>query len=95
MLGTMTLYGGFPIVITKGYVISNFPKEFVFIGSGTVPGVPLAVIVLALIILQVISSGLNLLKVSTFVTLSLGLRGSPSRSAAAPPPRGRRGETRS
>jgi simple sugar transport system permease protein len=46
-LGTMTLYGGLSIVITKGYVISNFPKEFVFIGNGTVFGVPLAIIVFA------------------------------------------------
>jgi ribose/xylose/arabinose/galactoside ABC-type transport system permease subunit len=43
----MTLYGGLSIVITKGYVISNFPKEFVFIGNGTVFGVPLAIIVFA------------------------------------------------
>jgi simple sugar transport system permease protein len=47
-LGTMTLYGGLSIVITKGYVISNFPKEFVFIGNGTVAGIPLAIIVFAL-----------------------------------------------
>lgn len=47
-LGTMTLFGGLSIVITKGYVISSFPKEFVFIGNGTVLGIPLAIIIFAL-----------------------------------------------
>jgi simple sugar transport system permease protein len=47
-LGTMTLCKGLAIGLTHGNVISGFPDPIVFIGNGTVFGVPFALIVLAL-----------------------------------------------
>ena len=44
-LGTMGLYDGIAIVITRGHVISDFPKSFLFIGSGTLAGIPFSLIV--------------------------------------------------
>jgi simple sugar transport system permease protein len=52
-LGTMTLCKGLAIGLTHGNVISGFPEPIVFIGNGTVFGVPLALIVLALCALPV------------------------------------------
>lgn len=47
-LGMMTLCKGLAIGLTHGNVISGFPDPIVFIGNGTVFGVPFALIVLAL-----------------------------------------------
>ncbi|MGQ9665524.1 MAG: ABC transporter permease [bacterium] len=47
-LGTMTLYDGLAIVITKGYVISDFPKGFLLIGNGTLFGIPISLIIFIL-----------------------------------------------
>ena len=47
-LGTMTLCKGLAIGLTRGNVISGFPEPIVFIGNGTVFGVPFALFVLAL-----------------------------------------------
>jgi ribose/xylose/arabinose/galactoside ABC-type transport system permease subunit len=47
-LGTMTACKGLAIGLTHGNVISGFPDPIVFIGNGTVFGVPFALIVLAL-----------------------------------------------
>jgi simple sugar transport system permease protein len=47
-LGTMTLCKGLAIGLTHGNVISGFPAPIIFIGNGTVFGVPFALIVLAL-----------------------------------------------
>jgi simple sugar transport system permease protein len=44
-LGTMKLYEGIALVITKGSPITNFPKPFLFIGSGTVSFVPVPMII--------------------------------------------------
>jgi simple sugar transport system permease protein len=44
-LGTMILYEGLTLAITKGYVISGMPEEFLVIASGDVFGVPYALIV--------------------------------------------------
>ena len=44
-LGTMTLYDGLAIAITRGYVISDFPKSFLFIGNGTLVGIPVSLII--------------------------------------------------
>ncbi len=44
-LGTMTLCKGLAIGMTRGNVISGFPAPIVFIGNGTVYGVPMAMIV--------------------------------------------------
>jgi simple sugar transport system permease protein len=52
-LGTMTLCKGLAIGLTRGNVISGFPEPIVFIGNGTVFGVPFALIVLALCALPV------------------------------------------
>ncbi|HEY6753789.1 MAG TPA: ABC transporter permease [Pseudolabrys sp.] len=52
-LGTMTLCKGLAIGLTHGNVISGFPDPIVFIGNGTVLGVPFALIVLALCALSV------------------------------------------
>jgi simple sugar transport system permease protein len=52
-LGTMTLCKGLAIGLTHGNVISGFPAPIVFIGNGTVGGVPVALIVLALCALPV------------------------------------------
>ena len=52
-LGTMTLCKGLAIGLTRGNVISGFPDPIVFIGNGTVLGVPFALIVLALCALPV------------------------------------------
>jgi simple sugar transport system permease protein len=52
-LGTMTLCKGLAIGLTHGNVISGFPAPIVFIGNGTVWGVPVALIVLALCALPV------------------------------------------
>ncbi|MHB2166755.1 ABC transporter permease [Alsobacter sp. R-9] len=52
-LGTMTLVKGIAIGMTRGNVISGFPDPIVFIGNGTVFGVPAALIVFALVAIPV------------------------------------------
>ena len=44
-LGTMILVSGLAIVFTKGYVISGFPKEMLFIGNGMILGIPLPLLI--------------------------------------------------
>lgn len=39
-LGTMILYEGLTLSITKGFVISGFPQKFLDIGSGSTLGIP-------------------------------------------------------
>jgi ribose/xylose/arabinose/galactoside ABC-type transport system permease subunit len=46
-LGTMTMVKGIAIGLTHGNVISGFPAWVVFIGNGTVLGVPMALFVFA------------------------------------------------
>lgn len=46
-LGTMTMVKGIAIGLTHGNVISGFPAWVVFIGNGTVFGVPMALLVFA------------------------------------------------
>jgi simple sugar transport system permease protein len=46
-LGTMKLYEGISLVITRGSPITNFPKPFLFIGSGTLLLIPFPLIVFA------------------------------------------------
>jgi simple sugar transport system permease protein len=48
-LGTMTLLQGINLVLTKGYTISGFPPGLVFIGNGTVFGIPFPMILYVLI----------------------------------------------
>ncbi len=47
-LGTMTLLNGIAIVVTKGYVISGFPDAILFVGNGSVLGIPFPLLVFAL-----------------------------------------------
>lgn len=39
-LGTMELFTGIGVVITKGTAVFGFPDRFVFIGNGTILGIP-------------------------------------------------------
>jgi len=48
-LGMMTVLQGFNILYTKGYVISGFPPEILFIGNGTILGIPLPLIIFLVI----------------------------------------------
>ena len=44
-LGTMTMCKGLSIGITRGNVISGFPEPIVFLGNGTLAGVPVALLI--------------------------------------------------
>lgn len=44
-LGTMTMCKGLSIGMTRGNVISGFPEPVVFLGNGTVAGVPVALVI--------------------------------------------------
>ena len=52
-LGTMKLYEGLSLVITRGSPITNFPEPFLFIGSGSILHVPFPMIVFVLCALGV------------------------------------------
>jgi simple sugar transport system permease protein len=39
------MVSGFAIVLTKGYVISGFPKEMLFIGNGVILGIPVPLLI--------------------------------------------------
>ena len=47
-LGVMTLLNGVSILVTKGYVISEFPESFRFVGNGQVLGLPVPILLFAL-----------------------------------------------
>ena len=47
-LGTMKLYEGLSLVITRGSPITDFPKPFLFLGSGSILHVPFPMIVFVL-----------------------------------------------
>lgn len=44
-LGTMILFKGVAIVLTKGYVISGFPPLILFLGNGKILGIPMPTII--------------------------------------------------
>ena len=44
-LGTMTMCKGLSIGLTRGNVISGFPESIVFLGNGTLLGVPVALLI--------------------------------------------------
>ncbi len=48
-LGTMILFNGISIVVTKGYVISGFPDTVRFIGNGSLLGIPFPLVIFALL----------------------------------------------
>jgi simple sugar transport system permease protein len=50
-LGTMTLFQGISLVLTKGYTISGFPAKLIFIGNGTVAGIPAPIILFIIVVI--------------------------------------------
>jgi ribose transport system permease protein len=50
-LGTMVAARGIAFLTTGGYIISNFPKAFNFIGVGFVFGLPVPIIIMLIIII--------------------------------------------
>ncbi|CAN5266786.1 ABC transporter permease [soil metagenome] len=44
-LGTMTMCKGLSIGLTRGNVISGFPEPIVFLGNGTLAGIPVALLI--------------------------------------------------
>jgi simple sugar transport system permease protein len=50
-LGTMTLFQGINLVLTKGYTISGFPPLLIFIGNGTVAGIPAPIILFIIVVI--------------------------------------------
>jgi simple sugar transport system permease protein len=48
-LGTLTLYGGIALAITKGPAVYGFPDQFLAIGNATLLGIPIPVIIFAVI----------------------------------------------
>jgi simple sugar transport system permease protein len=49
-LGTMTLFEGICLNITKGGAISGFPDSFMWFGSATILGIPFPLILFALVV---------------------------------------------
>ncbi|MGQ9622465.1 MAG: ABC transporter permease [Candidatus Caldatribacteriaceae bacterium] len=50
-LGLMIFIEGVSLVLTRGYVIAGFPGSFLFLGNGTVFGIPMPFVVFALVVL--------------------------------------------
>ncbi len=50
-LGTMNLFTGIGIVLTKGLPISNFPPAFLVIGNGYILGIPIVLIMFIIALL--------------------------------------------
>jgi simple sugar transport system permease protein len=48
-LGTLTLYGGIALAITKGPAVYGFPDQFLAIGNSTLLGIPIPVIIFGVI----------------------------------------------
>ena len=48
-LGTMTMCKGLSIGLTRGNVISGFPEPIIFLGNGTLAGVPVALLVFVIL----------------------------------------------
>lgn len=49
-LGTMIFIKGIALAITEGYVIAGFPEEFLFIGGGSLLGIPTPFIIFVLFV---------------------------------------------
>jgi simple sugar transport system permease protein len=52
-LGTMTMCKGLSIGLTRGNVVSGFPDPIVFLGNGTLMGVPVALLIFVALCLPV------------------------------------------
>ncbi len=50
-LGTNGLFIGIAIILTEGHGIRGFPEEFLFIGSGTILGIPMPLIIFVVVAL--------------------------------------------
>lgn len=50
-LGIMGIASGVTLVISGGYPVSNFPPDFLFIGQGSIAGIPFSVLLLLALIL--------------------------------------------
>lgn len=48
-LGTMTLVNGISILSTKGYVISGLPEGMLFVGNGSILGIPFPFIIFTIV----------------------------------------------
>ncbi|MBN2395940.1 MAG: ABC transporter permease [Candidatus Atribacteria bacterium] len=53
-LGTMGLFTGISIIVTKGYGIVGFPGKFLYIGSGTVFLIPIPMIIFIICVLAIV-----------------------------------------
>ncbi len=49
-LGTMQLFMGVALVLTKGHAIAGYPKAVQFIGNGTLAGVPVPLLIFLLLV---------------------------------------------
>jgi simple sugar transport system permease protein len=49
-LGTMTLLQGVSVVLTRGYTVSGFPDALIFLGNGSVAGIPVSIILFAAVV---------------------------------------------
>jgi simple sugar transport system permease protein len=49
-LGTMTLLQGVSVVLTRGYTVSGFPRELIFLGNGSIAGIPVSIILFAVVV---------------------------------------------
>jgi ribose/xylose/arabinose/galactoside ABC-type transport system permease subunit len=58
-LGSMWAYGALALVITNGIPISNFPKDFAFIGDGRIFGIPAQILLVALPVFAILYFFLN------------------------------------
>ncbi|GAK51678.1 Rhamnose transport system permease protein [Candidatus Moduliflexus flocculans] len=76
-LGTMQLFTGISIVITKGYAITGYPEAFLFIGNGTIWIFPIPLVIFALFavvfafILRSTTFGIKIYMMGTNPTASL------------------------
>jgi simple sugar transport system permease protein len=61
-LGTMTLFNGINIVLTKGYTLTGFSRSIIFIGNGKIFGIPFPfyLFIIAAIILYIFSNRTSL-----------------------------------
>lgn len=53
-LGTMGLFSGIAIIVTKGYGILGFPEKFLLIGSGTIFSMPVPMIIFIICALMMV-----------------------------------------
>lgn len=58
-LGSMWAYGALALVVTNGIPISNFPKDFAFIGDGRIFGIPAQILLVALPVFAILYFFLN------------------------------------